>query len=187
MCPHSQLECKLNILAPFLAIQTLHALRDIYFISSRLGHNSFSQYTFVFMTSIDILSRYSVQSETFLQDIRPCELGRIPAHPHERGQDLFFLNTAEHFPFCLTPRTNEELLIAAASPYLGIGSDPRLFESFEAAHSVMLAVFLARRNQEVTTNHLPFYVDTLFQVSTNILDCLCASANNGSTRSFHEV
>ena len=116
------------------------------------------------MTAIDILSQYPVQAEAFLQDIRPISLGSIHQHPLDRCHDLYFLNTAEHFTTILSPTVNEELLINAATPYLGLGSDPRLLEIFEAAHSVMLAVFAAPHNSAILNNHIHPYLQVLFQV-----------------------
>ena len=39
-----------------LALTILSTLRNLYFISVRLGHNSFDRYTFVYMCAIDILA-----------------------------------------------------------------------------------------------------------------------------------
>lgn len=116
------------------------------------------------MTAIDVLSQYPIQAEAFLQDIRPSSTGTIPQHPLDRCLDLYFLDTAEHFPILLSPEINEQLLIDAATPYLGLGSDPRLLEIFEAAHSVMLAVFAAPQNSGVLSKHIRQYLDVLFQV-----------------------
>lgn len=151
---------------PYVASQTLHTLRNLYFIVTRLGHNSFSQFTFVYTASIDLLSKWPAETEKFLRDIRPSQSGSIPEHPIERTHDLFFLNTAEHFTLEMPPLVCDELMIPAAAPYLGTGNDSRLLEIFEAAHSVMLAIFSAPHNFDLTTRHLPFYIDTLFQVYT---------------------
>lgn len=160
-----------SITAPFIAAQTLHILRNIYFISSRTGANSFSLYTFIYMAAIDILSSYHFQAEAFLREIRPSEMGTIPQHPLDRCHDLFFLNTAEHFALTLDPQSSEELLIEAAIPYLGLGSDKRLLESFEAAHSVMLSVFASPKNTEVTIRHINSYYSILFRVGLNASFC----------------
>ncbi|KIW10835.1 hypothetical protein PV08_10134 [Exophiala spinifera] len=149
--------------APGLAMQTLHILRDTYFIAHRFGLVSSSQYTFVNFTAIDILTRYQPQSENFLESIRPVELGRIPAHPLDRMRDLFFLNAAEHFTLTVSPQMSQELLFNAAAPYVDPRGDPRLGEIFEAAHSVMLAILAAPRNAEVATKNVPFYVETLLR------------------------
>lgn len=148
-----------------MSIQSLHILRDLYFISSRLGANAFSQYTFVFLTAIDILSQYPIQAEAFLRDIRPTEADHIPQHPLDRCLDLYFLNTAENFTLVLTSRVNEELLIGAATPYLGVGGDQRLLEIFEAAHSNVLAVLASPHSSDLIAKYIYSYVDTLFKVS----------------------
>lgn len=129
-----------------------------------MGASTFSQYTFVYLTAIDILSQYPIQAEAFLREIRPAENGLTPEHPLDRCHDLYFLNTAEHFPTTLTARVSEDLLISAATPYLGVGSDHRLIELFEAAHSVMLAVFSAPQNSEIVAKHIHPYFDALFKV-----------------------
>ncbi|KAH9827682.1 Peroxisomal membrane protein Pex17 [Teratosphaeria destructans] len=153
-----------DTVAPRMATQALNTLRYLYFISTRLGSSTFSQYTFTYLTAMDILASYPLEADAFLRDIRPAELGHVPRHPIERTLDLFFLNTAEHFTLCLSGQTCEDLLIAAATPYLAAGRNNSLLPIFEAAHSVMLATFSAPQNAELTTKHLPFYVDALFKV-----------------------
>lgn len=150
--------------APNLVVDTLHTLRNLYFISSRLGTESFSQYTFVYLTAIDILAQYPDYAAKFLEDARPMVVGSIPEEPLERALDLFFLNTSEHFTLILPPQINENLLVASAVPYLAAGGAADLLPSFEAAHSVMLAVMSAPQSAELTAKHLPFYVDSLFAV-----------------------
>ncbi|KAI9826352.1 MAG: hypothetical protein M1832_000269 [Thelocarpon impressellum] len=149
--------------APGLATVILTTLRDLYFISSRLGANAFSATTFVSLAAIDILSCYPDHTEQFLKDIRPTQLGRIPKHPLDRCLDLNFLNTAEHVTLMISPQVSEELLIPAATPYLSSGGNPNLLEIFEAAHSVMLAVLSAPQNAELTGRLAPFYVEALFR------------------------
>lgn len=139
-------------------------LRDLSFISTRFGANTFSQYIFVYFTAIDILSQYPAQAESFLEDIKPTEIGSIPPHPLDRCHDLYFLDIAEHFPLVLSPEVNEKLLLRASMPYLGVGEDQRLLEAFEAAHSVILAIFLAPQNFNLIISHIHSYIDALFQV-----------------------
>jgi hypothetical protein len=149
-------------LAPKAASQSLHILRNIHFISSRLGSNAFSAYTFVNMTSIDILSRYPQDSSNFLKKIHPSQAGQIPTHPLQRNLDLFYLNTSEHFTLVLSPADNEALVVTPASPYLNPTANSRLREIFEAAHSAMLAVLAAPQNADLTAKIIPFYVGSLF-------------------------
>lgn len=144
-------------------MKSLHILRNFCFVSALMG--SSSQYTFVSLTSIDILAQHPVLSQQFLTEIRPTEAGRIPAHPLDRCLDLYFLNTAEHFSLVLTPDVNEELLISAALPYLSSGADSRLIEIFEAAHSVTLSVLAAPKSAEMASRYLELYVKNLFSVS----------------------
>jgi hypothetical protein len=153
-----------DAVAPTLATQTLHTLRHLYFITSRLGPASFSQHTFVYLTAIDILAAYPVHADRFLKSIAPQQLGQIPRHPLDRILDLYFLNTAEHFSLVLSPATNEELLVASAVPYLAYGGNNNMLPIFEAAHSVMLSVLSAPQSAEITAKHLPFYIDALFSV-----------------------
>lgn len=152
-----------NTSAPLIAMQCLHTLRNLYFISVRLGQTSNTQYAFVNFTAIDVLSRYPESVENFMRSIRPVEFGQIPQNPLERCHDLFFFNTAEHFTLALTPQVNDELLIAAALPYLSSGGNNQLLEIFEAAHSLILAVLAVPHNADLATKHLPFYIETLLE------------------------
>lgn len=152
-----------NANAPALAMQTLHILRDTYFIAHRFGLTSSSQYMFVSFTAIDILGRYPVQTESFLDAIRPTEVGQIPLHPLDRLLNLFFFNTAEHFTLTVSPTMNQNLLFNSAAPYVNPEGDPRLGEIYEAAHSVMLAILAAPQNTGVAVNSVPLYVETLLQ------------------------
>jgi hypothetical protein len=148
--------------APVTASQTLLILSNIHFISSRLGSNAFSAYTFVSLTSIDILTRYSASSLSFLRSIYPTQAGQIPAHPLKRNHDLFYLNTVEHFTLSLSPVEAESLIITPCAPYLNPTANSNLLEIFEAAHSAMLSVLAAPQNADLTAKVLPFYVESLF-------------------------
>jgi hypothetical protein len=152
-----------NTSAPFIAIQCLHTLRTLYFISTRLGQTSNSQYIFVNFTAIDVLSQYPQNVESFLRSTQPAEFGRIPQHPLERCLDLFFFNTAEHFTLVLSPEVNDLLLIAAALPYLSSGGSKNLLEMFEAGHSLILTVLAAPQSTELAKRHLPFYIGALLE------------------------
>ena len=147
--------------APLLAMQCLHTLRNLYFISSRLGQTSFSEYIFVSFTATDILAQYPDHAERFLTSIRPNQPGKIPEHSLDRCFDLFFLNTAEHFTLVLSPQVNEELLIAAALPYLSGNDKSHLGELFESGHSLTLAVLSAPKSAELSGKLLPFYLGAL--------------------------
>ena len=155
--------------APVTASQTLMILSNIHFISSRMGSNAFSAYTFVNLTSIDILARYPAASVSFLRSIYPSQAGTIPAHPLQRNHDLFYLNAAEHFSLSISPADAETLIVTPSTPYLSPAANSQLLEIFEAAHSAMLAVLAAPQNAELTARILPFYVESLFASFPNNL------------------
>ena len=102
--------------------------------------------------------------QALLEEFQPLHLGHIPAHPLDRYQDLFFLNIAENFAIVLSSETSKGLIATAAMPYLNVGRDQRLFEIFEAAHSVMLSLLSASCNDYFTEQHVGSYSDVLFQV-----------------------
>lgn len=150
--------------APTIAKQSLYILRNLYFITTRQGSATFSQYNFVSYTAMDILGQYPLEAQSFLRDIRPAFVGTVAEHPLERNLDLFFLNTAEHFTLVLPPHVSEELLLPTVTCYLAAGGKGQLLPIFEAAHSVTLAVFSAPQNADATIKNLPLYVDSLFKV-----------------------
>lgn len=116
-----------------------------------------------------MLAQFPAEASDFLTSIRPRDVGQIPMHPLDRCLDLFYLNIGEHFTTTLSPSSSDELLIAAASPYLVAGDDNNLLEIFEAAHSVVLAVLATPQCAELATKHLPFYIDALFSAFPNNL------------------
>lgn len=106
-----------------------------------------------------------MHAEAYLREIYTTAQGRIAQHPLDRCLDLYFLNTAEQFALVLDTKAASDLLVAAASSYLGINGDPRLLEAFEAAHSVMLAVLATPHNTDLAALQLEPYADVLFHVS----------------------
>lgn len=148
----------------FSAVQMLSILRHLCFISTRLGTDKLSEYTFVYLAAIDILSQYPRSAGAFLKKNQPTEIGRIPQHPLDRCMDLFFLTAAEHLAFILDADIARELLTSAASPYLSTDGDPRLLPIFEAAHSVMLNLLAAPHNADIAASQIESYASLLFQV-----------------------
>ena len=149
-------------LAPTTAAESLKILQRIHFISSRLGSNAFSAYTFVNLTSIDILSSHTLESREFLKSIYPPSAGRIPPNPLQRNLDLFYLNTCEHFTLILSPQDNESLVTRPALPYIDPTANAHLREIFEAAHSAVLSALAAPQNANLAAKVLPIYVESLF-------------------------
>ncbi|KAK3302006.1 uncharacterized protein B0T15DRAFT_288844 [Chaetomium strumarium] len=157
-------------MAPAVAAKTLHALRNLYFISSRNGSDAFQVYTFTYLTSLDTLVRYGPACASFLREINPAlsssSPGSIPAHPLHRTLDLFYLNVSEHLPLNLPPSECDALIIQPATTYLnhpsGGALSPRMLELFEAAHSAVLSVLSCPHNAPLAVDIVPFYAETLF-------------------------
>ena len=74
------------------------------------------------------------------------------------------MNVAELIASSSLVSFDANLLIKAATPYLGIGSDPRLLEIYEAAHSVMLVSLSNIIQPDTLVAHIVPYLDTLFHV-----------------------
>lgn len=168
---------KKHAVAPMVAAKTLHTLRNLYFISSRNGSDAFQVYTFTYLTSLDILSRYGDAATAFLQEIRPAIAASIPPHPLHRTLDLFYLNVAEHLPLSLSPEACDALIIQPAITYLipppppaahaARGPpqpplSPRMVELFESAHSAVLSALSCPGNAALAAGLVPFYADALF-------------------------
>lgn len=153
---------KRDTMAPVVASKTLHIYRNLYFISSR-GNDSFQVYTFSYMTSIDILARYSEPSVAFLEETLPPSTGSAPGHALHMILDLFYLNTAEHLPLNISPEACERLIIQPATLYLSQSAPPskRMVELFEAAHSAFLSVLSCSQNGYIAVKVAPYYAETL--------------------------
>lgn len=145
-------------------MQILKILRNYYFISSRLGTDTLSQHSFVYLTAVDIISQYPKFAEALLDQLKPAQIGLIPQHPLDRCLDTYFLNTAEHFATGLNTKIADGLLLSAAMPYLGTNDERKSLEAFEAAHSVMLAVMAAPHNKDLTVSRIEMYAGRLFEV-----------------------
>lgn len=160
-------DLRLTRQAPPLAAQSLHILRHLYFVTSRLGTNAFSALTFVSLTSLDILSTSPLTASKFLQSIAPATSGRIPNNALDQSLDLYFLNTAEHFPLVLQPALTTSLILTSAEPYLSLPRHtpcltPILTELFEAAHSATLSALAAPSMSAEAARRIPSYASALF-------------------------
>lgn len=153
-----------DAVAPVVAAKTLHIYRNLSFISSR-GNDSFQVFTFSYLTSIDILARYSDHSIAFLRETSPPTTGSISTHALHRTLDLFYLNTAEHLPLKLPSEACEKLIVQPATAYLSHSApnSRRMIELFEAAHSAFLSVLSCPQNGPVAVQTAPFYAETLLK------------------------
>ncbi|KAK7750706.1 hypothetical protein SLS62_007406 [Diatrype stigma] len=171
-----------DFLAPAIASKTLHALRNLAFVSSRQNAGSFQVYTFTYLTSLDIITRYPDACVAFLEDtLPPAATTQSPQTPPPLAQalTLFYLNTAEHLPLSVPTPACETLMIGPAAALLAPTSwltqvqqsqsrppqppAPALaLELFEAAHSCVLsALSCPEQHGALTAPLVPFYVDAL--------------------------
>ncbi|KAI3344128.1 hypothetical protein F4824DRAFT_34510 [Ustulina deusta] len=156
--------------APTLATKTLLVLRNLSFISSRQGGNTFQVYTFTYLTSLDILTRYPDACTRFLQETLPPPTATVPSPVHQ-ALTLFYLNTAEHLPLSLLTPSVEALVITPATSNLSPTSwlispantppSSLTLEIFESSHAALLSAFSCPQHSTLTAPLIPFYIDTL--------------------------
>ncbi|KAI1167510.1 hypothetical protein F5B18DRAFT_442652 [Nemania serpens] len=156
--------------APVLATKTLHILRNLSFVSSRQGGGAFQVYTFTYLTSLDILTRYPDAGTRFLQETLPPPTNTVPPPVHQ-ALSLFYLNTAEHLPLSLPTPSADALIIAPATANLSPTSwltspantppSSLTLELFESSHAALLSVFSCPQHGALTAPLVPFYIDAL--------------------------
>lgn len=161
-----------DLTAPAVASKALQTLRNLYFISSRNGSDAFQVYTFTYLTSIDIISRYPVACASLLQETQPAvpHQNALPTTSIEQVLTLFYLNLAEHLPLSLPTAAAEKLILSTATAHLAL-SDPAVTPTlpqtsltlplFEASHSAILSVMSCPQHADLTVSIIPFYVDSL--------------------------
>lgn len=143
------------------AAQGLLMLKNMNFMTTRFGSTQFSAYAFVNFTSIDILTLDTPSVKNFLYSISPQISDKIPADPLERDHHLFFLNVAEHLLVDLDTEDTESLITPICMLYLLPKEKVRFLQLFEAAHSVMLSIFISPQNEKLATKLLPSYIEIL--------------------------
>jgi len=150
-----------------MSLECLEILRCYAFISSRFGYSAFSEYNFVYLSSIDILSSNTSQSIHFIRKHIPPSRTSSPAlpshttaavHPSASADTLFFLDTLEYF-IPMLPIQEIHQLVPVVQTYLAphVGGDKKILES---AHSVYLAI-LARGLISVSYDN---YIQTTYSV-----------------------
>lgn len=149
--------------APLVSGNTLRTLRNLCFISGRNGNNAFQQYAYVYLTSIDVISRNGPASELLLKEMLAPEKSAV--NHLERQLDLFYLSLAEHLPLNLPTAACEALIIRPATAYLSNAGpiSSSSVELFESAHSAVLSVLSCPQHSVLTVEMAPFYIVKLFE------------------------
>ncbi|KAI2785398.1 peroxin 8 [Daldinia loculata] len=163
-----------DAIAATTAARTLHILRNLSFISTRQGASSFQVYTFTYLTSLDIITRYPDACASFLRDTQPPspQTCNVVPSPVIQALALFYLNTAEHLPLSLPTRACEDLIVTPATAYLAPSTSwlaspantppsSLTLELFEAAHSAVLSSLSCPQHSALAASLIPFYVDAL--------------------------
>ncbi|TLD30810.1 hypothetical protein PspLS_01985 [Pyricularia sp. CBS 133598] len=157
-------------LATTTASKTLLILRNLHFISSRPGNSAFQVYSFIYLGSVDILTKDGGACVELLRQTFPpsASIGQVPLNALDRVLDLFYLSLAEHLPLCLTPDACEAFIVRPAMVYISPASSRamptvRILELFEAAHSAVLSVLCCPQNAPLTVKLVPTYAEILFE------------------------
>ncbi|KAI0131638.1 peroxin 8 [Hypoxylon sp. NC0597] len=163
-----------DTVAPTMAAKTLHILRNLSFISTRQGAGAFQVYEFTYLTSLDIITRYSGACVSYLQETQPPspQNGNVVPSPTIQALTLFYLNTAEHLPFTLPTPAAEDLIITPATAYLSpttswlsspVNNPPSSLtrQLFESAHACVLSVLSCPQHSALAAQLIPFYIDAL--------------------------
>ena len=148
-----------------LATCTLRTFSHLYFVTSRFGTDGFGAYRGVWLGTLDLLGR--APAEELVRAV-------VAIEPDERGPDhalarTYYLNALEQVVDGLPDDYVEDVALPIAQPcvvhsldrsdarrVLQDGSDR---DAFEAAHSVMLAIYVA--GKRVADQIAPWYSDLL--------------------------
>lgn len=140
-----------------LAEKSLTILGNLAFISSKFGYSAFDEWNFIYLSNIDILSRYPLKASHFISQNPPHKL---PEHPTQRADSLFYLDTLEQFIPVLPTQEIQKVL---GTVYLSLDcvSEISLRAHLEAAHSVFLAI-LGRG--DILHDQIISYLDRVYTV-----------------------
>ncbi|KAI6114154.1 hypothetical protein F5141DRAFT_1195176 [Pisolithus sp. B1] len=171
---------KLVMSAPSLALAVLRGLYHLAFVIENFGgagHNAFPELKRAFYLALDILAEHKAESEHFVQQL--CEELWSNAydlsHPVQRAKKAFGLSAIEQLIPVLAGSTIETFVLPFCSPHL---DNARHRDIFEAAHSVVLAIFSHFHTQVAdstplhgsehavsTATMVPFYMRCLIENS----------------------
>ncbi|BGP16085.1 hypothetical protein JCM10213_007536 [Rhodosporidiobolus nylandii] len=170
-----------------LATQAVRALGKTYFVALRFGQAGFPAWRAVLAGMVDVVSARPAASlfpspakeedgsaespaETLVRSLEPAHgTGRGERHDRtvERAEATFWMNTVELVMAELGEEYVERRVLRGIRPYL---DDATYRDSFEAAHSDMLAVF--NSNKRCVTEVAPWYTSLLLRTYPTLLSPL---------------
>lgn len=160
-----------------LAVIVLQALSHLSFVITQFGgagHSAFDELKRLFYLALDVLGSDVTESNKYARHLCVVDLGLepFPAHPFYQAKKAFALSAIEQLIPVLNELTIQELVFPTCLPHL---SDASHRETFESAHSVVLAIFAshAQKASESTSQQgggftrqiVPFYANCLIDNS----------------------
>lgn len=160
-----------------LAVIVLQTLSHLSFVIAQFGgagHGAFDELKKLFYLALDVLASDVTESNKYARHLCDVESGLEPprAHPFYLAKKAFALSAIEQLIPVLDESTIQEFVFTACLPHL---SDASHHETFESAHSVVLATFAshAQKARESTSqqggsftrNIVPFYANCLIDNS----------------------
>ncbi|BGP02611.1 hypothetical protein NBRC10513v2_003713 [Rhodotorula toruloides] len=163
-----------------LASDAVRALGKTYFVALKFGQGGFKAWRAVLAGLVEVVAAPSAvptversgkkpvrQAETLVRSLQVAKgTGEGGRHVRavKRAEATFWLNTAEQVMGELGDDYVEETVLRGCRPYL---DDAAFRDTFEAAHSVMLAVF--SNNKRCVTEVAPWYITLLLKIYPSLL------------------
>ncbi|BGP24503.1 peroxisomal membrane protein [Rhodotorula toruloides] len=161
-----------------LASDAVRALGKTYFVALKFGQGGFKAWRAVLAGLVEVVAAPSAvlsasgkkpltQAETLVRSLQVSKgTGEGGRHVRavERAEATFWLNTAEQVMGELGDYYVEEIVLRGCRPYL---DDTTFRDTFEAAHSVMLAVF--SKNKRCVADVAPWYITLLLKIYPSLL------------------
>ncbi|KAG2113665.1 hypothetical protein BD769DRAFT_1490433 [Suillus cothurnatus] len=160
-----------------LAVIVLQTLSHLSFVIAQFGgagHGAFDELKRLFYLALDVLGSDVAESNEYARRLCDVKSGLDPplAHPFYQAKKAFALSAIEQLVPVLNELIIQELVLPTCLPHL---SDTSHRETFESAHSVILAIFAshAQKASESTSQQrggftrkiVPFYANCLIDNS----------------------
>ncbi|KAJ8583880.1 hypothetical protein M405DRAFT_747952 [Rhizopogon salebrosus TDB-379] len=157
-----------------LATTVLQALSHLSFVIAQFGgagQGAFNELKRLFYLALDVIGSDVIGSDQYVRDLCVAESGQRPpsAHPFYQAKKAFALSAIEQLIPVLSELTIQELVFPTCLPHL---SDASHRETFESAHSVVLAIFALHAQKSAsqqeggfTRKIVPFYATCLIDNS----------------------
>ncbi|KDE07512.1 hypothetical protein MVLG_02186 [Microbotryum lychnidis-dioicae p1A1 Lamole] len=148
-----------------LAAQAVRVLHRSYFITIRFGSDGFSAWRGVWAGLMEVAggdTRHQV--EDLMTRMEPARLGHTHERLVQRSETTFYLNAAEVLMKRIGDQYLEEKVLPCCYPYL---EDAKYRDTFESAHSVLLAVFATHK--KVSSDLAVWYTQVLLQAFPKLM------------------